>query len=193
LVPAFAAGRTNALLNLLPGQVTAARATDETEDWENFYVIMSVNFSRHSTHQAYDSLFHSWVDRDMIMRYLGDAVGHLAHRDSVWLGHDDADVNGLGDAGDEEADEGSYVRAESMADAPLPSMEDVPEDGPEEDAEPNDDEMDDDDEELTRSDGEEDDGGNIEEEDSEDDGGNIEEEDSDDEGFEFDDEGFIDI
>jgi hypothetical protein len=121
----------------------------------------------------------------MIMRYLGDAVGHVAHRDSVWLGHDDADVNGLGDEADEEADEGAYVRAESMTDAPLPSMEDVPEDGPEEDAEQNDDEMDDDDEEeLTRSDGEEDDGGNIEEEEGED---------SDDEGFEFDDEGFLDI
>ncbi|KAJ7173701.1 hypothetical protein C8R46DRAFT_893463 [Mycena filopes] len=38
LVPAFAGGRTNALLKTV--SLTAARPPDETDDWENFYVIM---------------------------------------------------------------------------------------------------------------------------------------------------------
>jgi hypothetical protein len=40
IVPAFAGGRTDSLLSLLPGQVTSARDKDETDDWINFYVIM---------------------------------------------------------------------------------------------------------------------------------------------------------
>jgi hypothetical protein len=38
LVPAFAAGRTQTLLQTI--SPTAARLPDETDDWENYYVIM---------------------------------------------------------------------------------------------------------------------------------------------------------
>ncbi|KAJ7138764.1 hypothetical protein C8R43DRAFT_1131929 [Mycena crocata] len=79
IVPAFAAGRTSSLSTLPPGQSTAARAAGETDDWENFYVVI-------------------WVDRDMFMRYVGNGVGHLVHRQLAWKGNNDADVNGLADA-----------------------------------------------------------------------------------------------
>ncbi|TFK72816.1 hypothetical protein BDN72DRAFT_742067, partial [Pluteus cervinus] len=54
LIPAFAYGKTKALL---PGS-SIARNSGEDQDWENYYVNI-------------------FVDRDMYMRYTGGGVGHL--------------------------------------------------------------------------------------------------------------------
>ncbi|KAI0666517.1 hypothetical protein C8Q78DRAFT_984030 [Trametes maxima] len=53
LIPAFAEGRTSRLL----GFSNIARPSGESDDWERFYV-------------------NRFVDRDMLMRYLGGGVGH---------------------------------------------------------------------------------------------------------------------
>lgn len=190
LVPAFAAGRTNSLLSLLPGQTTAARAADEEDDWENFYVIMCVHLNLYRCLCLLTSTEYSWVDRDMFMRYLGDAAGHIAHRESVWLGQDDADLNGPPDEGDVVEDITGYVPLPTMLDNPLPIQEDIPDDeGEAEDPdleEKSDDEMDVDDDEEEQP-GSEDESKEGDEEEEEGDS------DSDDEPFGFDDEGFIDI
>ncbi|KAL6305510.1 hypothetical protein BKA93DRAFT_707118, partial [Sparassis latifolia] len=53
LIPAFALGRTNGLLN----QSRLARRQNEQDDWDRFYV-------------------NRFVDRDMMMRYMGCGIGH---------------------------------------------------------------------------------------------------------------------
>ena len=45
IVPAFAAGRTSSLLTVQPGEATAGHPAGETDDWENFYVIMCASFT----------------------------------------------------------------------------------------------------------------------------------------------------
>ncbi|KAJ7131818.1 hypothetical protein C8R43DRAFT_1133491 [Mycena crocata] len=157
IVPAFAAGRTSSLLSLAPGQTSSARPVGEDDDWENFYVII-------------------WVDRDMFMRYLGDAPGHLAHRESVWLGQDDADVNGL----PEEDDAGGDRVPAPIGDVPLVAVEG------DSDSEEEIEDVDSDDEEM-------DDAGDSGSEGEEADTGSGDEGSDDDDTFEFDDEGFLDI
>ncbi|KAF7295407.1 hypothetical protein MIND_01080300 [Mycena indigotica] len=56
LMPVFRRGRTSELLQTK--STTAARFPNETSDWEAFYVGI-------------------FVDRDMVMRYVGGGIGHL--------------------------------------------------------------------------------------------------------------------
>jgi hypothetical protein len=118
----------------------------------------------------------------MFMRYFSDGIGHAAHRDLIWAGQDDGDINGLADKGDEDVDDAAYIRGQSVTDVPLAAG--VLDDSTGDTQEPQDDEMDsDDDNDKLMSDGEEDLG-----EEGEDSG----EEDKD-EDFEFNDEGYVDI
>ncbi|TFK57983.1 hypothetical protein BDN72DRAFT_723299, partial [Pluteus cervinus] len=55
LIPSFVDGRTQTLLSTC--QQTAARPSNEVDDWTNYYVNI-------------------FVDRDMYMRFLGGGIGH---------------------------------------------------------------------------------------------------------------------
>jgi hypothetical protein len=101
----------------------------------------------------------------MFMRYWGDAVGHVAHRDLVWSGNDDADVNGLGDEDEEEGDTATSALLD-LTDDPDPLLPDVTENNGEEDEEPADDKSDEEEdyENFMRSDGEDDEDEDSEEE-----------------------------
>lgn len=89
LVPAFAEGRTSALLKTIGP--TAARPLDETDDWAKFYVIMQVLFHSYNAHLLI--LLLSWVDRDMFMRYLGGGIGHQNQAERWTLSRGDEDVD----------------------------------------------------------------------------------------------------
>ena len=76
LIPAFAYGRTD---EALPGYSIARQEDDDDDDeWRFYYVSMYMvlhraNYQRAKIHCISHSRF---VDRDMFMRYVGDAVGH---------------------------------------------------------------------------------------------------------------------
>ncbi|KAJ7146778.1 hypothetical protein C8R44DRAFT_18711 [Mycena epipterygia] len=165
IVPAFAAGRTSALLSLGPGQVTAARPDGEMDDWENFYVII-------------------WVDRDMFMRYLGDGLGHLIHRESAWQGTNDAEVNDLpnDDADSEATNNALQSVADETMDVDVPNVASLA-DEEEGDSDPDSDDGEDSDMEGEPSSDEEGEG--------EDEGEGSSDDDDDNDAF--DDEGFLDI
>ncbi|KAF7332930.1 hypothetical protein MVEN_02398900 [Mycena venus] len=175
ILPAFAAGRTSALLTVPSGTITAARLKGESQDWENYYVII-------------------WVDRDMFMRYLGDGIGHLIHRNSGWQGNDDSDVNDLPSDDTDPSTAGNQMIVDEPVDeeptSNPPDMTLASRDGEEhsdsEEEEEEDDEMDD-------SDGDDDGGEEGEEEDDEDEERGEGDDSCDDEDDLFDDEGFLDI
>ena len=75
LIPAFAEGRTSALL---PEGKSAARVlvAEETDDWLNFYVGMCVMTWTRATIFNTDWIY-SFADRDLMMRHHGGGIGHL--------------------------------------------------------------------------------------------------------------------
>ncbi|KAJ7163736.1 hypothetical protein C8R46DRAFT_1221491 [Mycena filopes] len=161
IVPAFTEGRTRELLTLPPGVTSVGRAEGEDDDWLNFYVII-------------------WVDRDMFMRYLGDGIGHLIHRESAWQGDDDAHVNDL--PGDDPDLELPAEDPDGAVDDPV-NNDLVGGDGGADDMD-----IDDDEDGLGSEDG----GGEEEEEELDDDDGDGSDGGSDEEDL-FDDEGFLDL
>jgi hypothetical protein len=74
LIPAFAEGRTSALL---PEGKSAARVlvAEETDDWLNFYVGMCV-MTRVTICNNTDWIY-SFSDRDLMIRHHGGGIGHL--------------------------------------------------------------------------------------------------------------------
>ena len=69
LIPAFAHGRT---ADLLPSSSMACTQHENHEDWQHFYVSMSVNLVL-----FYILLIaYRFVDQDMLMRFHGGGVGH---------------------------------------------------------------------------------------------------------------------
>jgi hypothetical protein len=73
-MPAFHHGRTNELL----GPSIARPDEDEDEDWQFYYVGMYVSPYEHL--RAGLTPHDRFVDRDMIVRYRGDGIGHLGMR-----------------------------------------------------------------------------------------------------------------
>ena len=73
LIPSFVDGRTSGLLNTTSR--TAARRPEDVDDWTNFYVNMYVGCLYIS--HVHELTCISFADRDMVMRFLGGAVGHV--------------------------------------------------------------------------------------------------------------------
>ncbi|KAJ6583297.1 hypothetical protein B0H10DRAFT_1833931 [Mycena sp. CBHHK59/15] len=99
LIPDFSGGRTNDLLTTQ--NVTAARSTDDTEDWANYY---------RGTCLSKQLL--SFADRDMIMRYVGGGIGHLdvqslSGTDIEMQEDNNEHIGGLGDIGGDSDDDKS--------------------------------------------------------------------------------------
>ncbi|KAF7349149.1 hypothetical protein MVEN_01437200 [Mycena venus] len=116
LLPRFSGDRTNDLL--ATQQPTVARRPSDTEDWANYYVNI-------------------FVDRDMLMRYVGGGIGHqdvealtgtdIPEEDDK----DDGDVV-VGSDSDEESDSNSEPESGEEAKEGIPlgeSWEQEEEDG----------------------------------------------------------------
>ena len=105
LIPAFAEGRTSALL---PEGKSAARvlAAEETDDWLNFYVGMCV-MNRVTAYNNTDWIC-SFSDRDLMIRHRGGGIGHLKDFCSV-----DDEQNGLVQVDSQAAEGGSWARGQS--------------------------------------------------------------------------------
>lgn len=76
LIPAFAEGRTSALL---PEGKSAARVlvAEENDDWLNFYVGMCVVARTRVTICNNTDWIYSFADRDIMMRHHGGGIGHM--------------------------------------------------------------------------------------------------------------------
>jgi hypothetical protein len=110
LIPSFAVGRTALLL-----APSMARDDSRAGDWTNYYVNRSVPYLFKNTHLPPDR----FVDRDMMMRYLGLGVGHLnaanfpheiraldmVHIPDVSIQDTDMDENGDSELDDDSGDE----------------------------------------------------------------------------------------
>ena len=107
LIPAFAEGRTSALL---PEGKSAARVlvTEETDDWLNFYVGMCV-MTRVTICNNTDWIY-SFADRDLMIRHHGGGIGHL--QDFCSVDHEQ-NHDGMVQSDSWAAEDGTRSRSES--------------------------------------------------------------------------------
>ena len=105
LIPAFAEGRTSALL---PEGKSAARvlAAGETDDWLNYYVGMCI-MTRVAICNNTDWIY-SFADRDLMIRHHGGGIGHLQDFCSV-----DHEQNGMVQEDSRAAEDGTRPSGES--------------------------------------------------------------------------------
>jgi hypothetical protein len=89
LIPAFNDGKTT---DLLTAQTTAAQPPEQTEDWQAFYVIMCPLLF------GYNYYIYSFVDCDMFMCYIHQAIAHM-HTNQMSTSSRDGYDSRYGDCG----------------------------------------------------------------------------------------------